>query len=162
MLQTQAPGQGQGQSTEFDTRVRAFRSGVMIAAGVFGGTVLGGIVGLFVYAQSRTPNVHDGVFAVIQVAGVILGLVMGLAAARGAEAQDQLLDASQRAGTTMLKKYKPKPGTTGQANVGQRVIKPASAVDLVTPMPSAGQQVSPAVANAGEEFLKTLLNGKTQ
>ncbi|GEM_PF-1560666 len=162
MLQTQAPGQGRGQSTEFDTRVRTFRSGVMIAAGVFGGTVLGGIVGLFVYAQSRNPNVHDGVFAVIQITGVIVGLVMGLAAARGAEAQDQLLDASQRAGTTMLKKYKPKPGTTGQANVGQRVINPVSTVGTVSPAPAATQQVSPAVANAGEEFLKTLLNGKTQ
>ncbi len=142
MLQTQAPGQlgkGGGQRSEFDERVKMFRGGAMIAMGIFAGAVLGGIVGLFVYANTRTPDVaHDGIFAIIQIAGVALGLVMGLIAARSYESQEQLIDASHRAGMTMLKKYKPKPGAQGQANVGQRVIGGAP--------------------NAGEEFLKTLLN----
>jgi len=139
MLQTQ-PGQiGKDgvEKTEFDNQVKLFRTGVMIAMGLFGGTVLGGVVGLFVYANSRTPNAHDGVFAVIQVVGVILGLAMGYLGAKGAEAQEQLLDASQRASVTMLKKYRPKPGNAGNGNVGQRVIG--------------------APANVGEEFLNQLL-----
>jgi MFS family permease len=139
MLQTQ-PGQfGKDgvDKTDFDSRVKAFRTGLMIAMGLFGGTVLGGVVGLFVYANSRTPNAHDGVFAVIQIVGVILGIAMGYLAAKGAEAQEQLLDASQRASVTMLKKYRPKPGNAGNGNVGQRVIG--------------------APANVGEEFLNQLL-----
>ncbi|MDQ6766912.1 MAG: hypothetical protein M3Z41_03795 [Candidatus Eremiobacteraeota bacterium] len=140
MLQPQAQGQTQktvAQKPEFDVQVKLFRTGVMVAMGLFAGTVLGGIVGLFVYANSRTPNAHDGVFAVIQILGVVLGLAMGYLAARSAEAQEQLFEASQRAGISMLKKYKPKPGGSGHANVGQRVI---------------------GSANAGEEFLKTLLD----
>jgi F0F1-type ATP synthase assembly protein I len=142
MLQTQAPsqyGKGGEHKTEFDTKVKLFRTGVMIAMGLFAGTVLGGVVGLFVYANSRTPNAHDGVFAVIQVVGVVLGVAMGYLAARSAEAQEQLIEASQRAGMSMLRKYKPKPGNTGPGNVGQRVIGPS---------------------NTGEEFLKTLLGPK--
>jgi len=141
MLQTQVPGQfGKGgeEKTDFDHQVKLFRTGVMIAMGLFGGTVLGGVVGLFVYANSRTPNAHDGVFAIIQVVGVVLGLAMGYLAARGAEAQEQLLEASQRAGITMLKKYRPKPGNAGNGNVGQRVIG--------APSP-----------NVGEDFLNQLL-----
>ena len=144
MLQTQNPRRYDrtgGSDAEFDAKVRTIRKAGMVAAYVFGGTVMGGVVGLFVYAQSKTPNVHDGVFAVIQIVGVVLGLVMGLIAARGIEAQDQLLEASHRAGISMLKKYKPKPGA-GQHNVGERVIGPTS--------------------NAGEEYLKTLLSAQAK
>src|ERR1700736_768162 len=140
MLQTQ-PGQiGKDgvEKTEFDSQVKLFRTGVMIAMGLFGGTVLGGVVGLFVYANSRTPNAHDGVFAVIKVVGVVLGLALGYLAAKGAEAQEQLIDASQRAGITMLKKYRPKRGNAGNGNVGQRGIG--------APAP-----------NLGEDFLNELL-----
>lgn len=140
MLQTQVPrqfGKGGAEKSDVDAQVKIFRTGVMIAMGLFAGTVLGGVVGLFVYANSRTPNAHDGVFAVIQIFGVVLGLAMGYLAARGAEAQERLLEASQRAGITMLKKYKPKPGNAGHGNVGQRVIG--------------------APSNAGEDFLNQLL-----
>ena len=146
MLQSQTPERlrSTGQDPEFDGRVKLIRTTAMIAMGLFAGTVLGGVIGLFVYANSRTPNVHDGVFAVIQVLGVLLGLGMGFLAARGAEAQEQLIEASQRAGVSMLKKYKPKPGGAGHSNnVGERVI-------------------GPATNNVGEDFLKTLLNGSTK
>ena len=141
MLHTPVPGQlgkGGAEKPEIDAQVKLFRTGVMIAMGLFGGTVLGGVVGLFVYANSRTPQAHDGVFAIIQVVGVVLGLAMGYLAAKGAEAQEQLLEASQRAGMTMLKKYRPKPGTAGNSNVGHRVIG--------APSP-----------NVGEDFLNQLL-----
>jgi MFS family permease len=141
MLQTQVPGQfgkDGSEKTDFERQVKMFRTGVMITMGLFAGTVLGGVVGLFVYANSRQPNVHDGVFAVIQVVGVLLGLAMGYLAARGAEAQEQLLEASQRAGITMLKKYRPKPGNSGHSNVGQRVMN---------------------TGTTGEEFLNKLLSG---
>ena len=128
--------------TPFDTRVKTIRTIGMVLAGLFAGTLLGGIVGLFVYANSRTPGAHDGIFAIIQVVGVLAGLVMGFIAARGAAAQDQLAEASHRAGMAMLKKYKPKPGANGNQNVGQRVIGP--------------------VSNAGEEFLKTLLTASAK
>lgn len=131
-----------GPGTPFETRIKLIRTIGMIATGLFAGTVLGGIIGLFVYANSRTPNAHDGVFAVIQVVGVLVGLLMGYIAARGAEAQDQMMEASHRAGLNMLKKYKPKPGTAGTSTVGERVIGP--------------------VQNVGEEFLKTLLNASTK
>jgi len=139
MLQTQ-PGEfakGAAEKADFDSQVKLFRTGVMIAMGLFGGTVLGGVVGLFVYANSRTPNAHDGVFAVIQIVGVVLGLAMGYLAAKGAEAQEQLIEASQRAGITMLKKYRPKPGNAGNGNVGQRVIGTPS--------------------NVGEDFINQLI-----
>jgi len=145
MLQTQTPGQfakAPGQDEEFDARVKIIRKAAMIAAGLFAGTVIGGVTGLFVYANSRTPNAHDGVFAVIQILGVVFGFAMGFLAARGAEAQDQQNEVSQRASISMLKKYKPRPGAAGHSNVGQRVIGPAD--------------------NAGEEFLKSLLNGSTK
>lgn len=135
-------------NADFDGGVKVFRRGMMIALGLFGGTVMGGIVGLFVYANSRNPNVHDGVFAVIQIVGVLLGLGMGLIAARSSDAQDQLLEASQRAGGSMLKKYKPKPGAAGNSNVGQRVIG--------APIEDAN------AAAAGEEYLKTLLTNAKQ
>ncbi|MBV8263932.1 MAG: hypothetical protein JOY87_08945 [Candidatus Eremiobacteraeota bacterium] len=142
-----APSSGQlaketGPGSRFETRIKLFRTAGMIVAGLFAGTVIGGIVGLFVYANSRTPNAHDGVFAVIQVVGVLVGLFMGYVAARGAEAQDQMIEASYKASLIMLKKYKPKPGAGGNSTVGERVIGP--------------------VHNAGEEFLKTLLNSSAR
>jgi hypothetical protein len=130
--------------SRFETRVKFIRSAGMIVTGFFAGAVLGGIAGLFVYANSRTPSAHDIVFAVIQVAGVLVGLFMGYIAARGADVQDQMLDASHRAGLAMLKKYRPKPGAAGHSTVGERVIGPAHKV--------------------GEDFLKTLVtknNGST-
>ncbi len=133
-------------NADFDSRVSLFRRGMMIVFGLFGGTVLGGVVGLFVYANSRTPNAHDGVFAVIQVVGVLLGLGMGLFAARSSDEQEQMLEASQRAGVSMLKKYKPKPGTAGHSNVGQRVI---------------GASVDDSAA-VSEQYLKTLLANSKQ
>ena len=141
MLQASTSGQlakETGPGSRFDTRIKMIRMTGMVSAGLFAGDVLGGIIGLFVYANSRTPNAHDGVFAVIQVVGVLVGLLMGFVAARGAEAQDQMIEASYKAGLVMLKKYKPKPGTAGHSTVGERVIGP--------------------VHNVGEEFLKTLLN----
>ncbi len=147
MLQARNPSQvvrETGPGSPFDTRVKLIRTIGMIGAGLFAGTVLGGVVGLFVYANSREPNAHDAVFAVIQVVGVLAGLAMGYFAARGVEAQDQLLDSSNRAGLTMLKKYKPKPGIGGGLpNVGERVI-------------GAGE------SKVGEDFLKTLLSATTK
>jgi hypothetical protein len=142
-----APTPGQfaketGPGSRFETRVKLLRTVGMIATGLFAGAVMGGIIGLFVYANSRTPNAHDGVFAIIQVVGVLVGLFMGYIAARSAEAQDQMIEASFKAGLTMLRKYKPKPGTSGTSTVGERVIGP--------------------VHNVGEEFLKTLLNASTK
>jgi MFS family permease len=128
--------------TVFDTRVKLIRTVSMVGGGLFVGALLGAIVGLFVYANTRTPNAHDGIFAIIQVVGVLAGLMMGFLAARGAAEQDQLAEASHRAGMAMLKKYKPKPGANGNQNVGERVIGP--------------------VANAGEEFLKTLLTASAK
>lgn len=142
-----APSSGQfakdtGPGSSFELRVKLVRTMGMIATGLFAGAVLGGIVGLFVYANSRTPNAHDGVFAIIQVVGVLVGLLMGYIAARGADAKDQVMEASYRAGLSMLKKYKPKPGTAGHSTVGERVIGP--------------------VHNVGEDFLKTLLNASAK
>ena len=128
MLQAQSPGRfakDTGPGTEFDTRVNLLRTVAMIGSGLFAGAVMGGVIGLFVYANSRTPRAHDGVFAVIQVLGVLVGLMMGYIAARGAEAQERMLEASHRAGLVMLKKYKPKPGATN-SSVGERVIGPVS------------------------------------
>jgi hypothetical protein len=165
MLNTQTDGQfakSDVRKPDFDARLKVFRTAVMIAMGLFAGTVLGGIVGLFVYANSRTPNVHDGIFAVIQAIGVLLGVGMGYLAARSTAAQDQLIETSQRAGMTMLKKYKPKPGNSGQSNVGQHTIKTTSVAGPSVPAPSAAAasatQVSAAASKDGEEFLKTLLN----
>ena len=146
MLNTQAQGElrSSPERSDFELQVKIFRIGTMIALGLFAGTVLGGVIGLFVYANSRTPNVHDGVFAIIQVLGVLAGLAMGFLAARSVEAQEQLIEASQRAGLSMLRKYRPKPGANGHHGVGQRVI---------------GGAAAKAASSAGEEFLKTLLNG---
>jgi hypothetical protein len=162
MLNTQTDGQfvkSEIRKPDFDAKVKVFRTSVMVAMGVFAGTVLGGVVGLFVYANSPTPDLHDGIFAVIQTIGVLLGVGMGLFAARNTAAQDQLIETSQRAGTTMLKKYKPKPGNSGHSNVGQHTIKTTSNV-----APSVAPAAAPAaaVAKDGEEFLKTLLGGAKQ
>jgi len=132
-------GTGENQESDFDARLRLFRTGVTIAFGVFVGTVLGGVCGLFVYANSRTPNVHDGVYVVIQSLGIILGVAMGYLAARNSQAQEDLIEASYKAGSSLLRRYKPKPGTAGNSNVGQRTI---------------------GANTAGEEFLKTLLTPK--
>lgn len=162
MLNTQTDGQfakSDVRKPDFDARLKVFRTAVMVAMGLFAGTVLGGIVGLFVYANSRTPNVHDGIFAVIQAIGVLLGVGMGYLAARSTAAQDQLIETSQRAGMTMLKKYKPKPGNSGQSNVGQHTIKTTSMAGAPAPSAAASAtQVSAAASKDGEEFLKTLLN----
>ena len=50
MLQTQDPGRmrATGQDPEFDARVKVIRTSAMIAMGLFAGTVLGGVIGLFV------------------------------------------------------------------------------------------------------------------
>lgn len=142
MLNTQVQGPlGKVESHEsaFDARVKLFRSSVMMGLGLFVGTVLGGVCGLFVYANSRTPNQHDGVYIVIQALGIIAGVAMGYFSARNAEAQEDLIEAAQKAGGSLLRRYKPKPGTAGNSNVGQRTI---------------------GANKAGEDFLKTLLAPK--
>lgn len=144
MLNSHAGSQvhsSEGQDNVFETQVRFFRTGVIVALGVFAGTVLGGVCGLFVYANSRTPNQHDGVFVVIQALGIILGVAMGYLAAKSAEAQEQLIDASQRAGTLLLRRYRPKPGTAGHSNVGQRTIGASPTTE-------------------GEDFLRSILGTK--
>jgi hypothetical protein len=165
MLNTQSDGQfakSDVRKPDFEAQVKVFKTGVMIAMGLFAGTVLGGVVGLFVYANSRTPNMHDGIFVLIQAVGVLLGVGMGYLAARSNAAQDQLIEASQRAGTSMLKKYKPKPGNSGQSNVGQHTIKTASAGAPSAAVPGVAaaspNQASVAANKDGEEFLKTLLS----
>jgi hypothetical protein len=137
MLHAQAQSPLTQDESEFDTRVKLLRKVAITALGVFAGAVMGGVCGLFVYANSRTPNVHDGVYIVIQSIGLVLGLAMGFLAARNIDAQDEFIEASQKAGTTLLRRYKPKPGAAGLSNVGQRTIGAAN--------------------NAGEEFLRTLL-----
>lgn len=142
MLTTQVNGQlgtSENQESDFDARVKLFRTAVTIAFGLFVGTVLGGVCGLFVYANSRTPNVHDGVYVVIQTLGIILGVAMGYLVARNSQAQEELIETSYKAGSSLLRRYKPKPGTSGNSNVGQRTI---------------------GVNAAGEEFLRTLLTPK--
>lgn len=148
MFQPQAEGQtgiNSGSQSDFDARFKLIRTGIIVAGWIFVGTVLGGCVGLFVYANSRTPNVHDGVFAVIQAVGVLLGVAMGFLAAKGTEAQDAFLAASSRAGKSMLRKYKPRPGTAGNSNVGQRTI---------------GKPVVESYDTEGDEFLRTMLGSK--
>ncbi|HLW38627.1 MAG TPA: hypothetical protein VKR99_09385, partial [Candidatus Eremiobacteraceae bacterium] len=78
--------------------------------------------GLFVYANSRNPSAHDGVFALIQTVGVLVGLGLGYVAAKGTEAQEQLIEASAKAGVALLKKYRSRPGAAGNSNVGHRQI----------------------------------------
>ena len=134
MLSTQA--HGRGDDTEFDARVKQLRTWSLVTFGLCAGVLFGGICGLFVYANSRTPNVHDGPYIVIQSLGILIGLAFGYFAARNVDAQDDLLESSQRAATTLLRRYKPKAGTANHSNVGQRTIGPS---------------------DSGEEFLKTLL-----
>jgi hypothetical protein len=80
--------------------------------------------------------VHDGFYVVIQSLGILAGLAFGYLAARNVEAEDDAIEAAQKAGGSLLRRYKPKPGTANHSNVGQRTI--------------GGNP-------AGEEFLKTLL-----
>lgn len=136
MLNTQIHLQGEGDS-EFDARVRRLRTGAIVAFGFFVGAVMGGVCGLFVYANSKTPNVHDGVYVVIQSLGIVVGLLFGYLAARNVDAQDEIVEAAQKAGGSLLRRYKPKPGTASHSNIGQRTI--------------GGN-------DGGEEFLKTLLS----
>jgi hypothetical protein len=123
MLGTPAQfGKIETQAPDIDAQMKLFRGVIITAMGLFAGTVLGGVVGLFVYANSRTPNVHDHVFAAIQTLGVILGVAMGYLAARSAETQEQLVDAAQRAGSILLRKYRPKAGDGGNSDIGHRTI----------------------------------------
>jgi hypothetical protein len=115
----------------FRARVNLIRTSVIVAFGLFVGAVLGGVCGLFVYANSRNPGPHDPLYAIIQSVGIIVGLVMGYLAARNAQVQDDMLESSQRAGTTLLRRYKPKPGAAGQSNVGQRTIGATTADDFL-------------------------------
>ena len=138
MLSTQA--HGRGDDAEFDAKVKQLRTWSIVAFGLCAGVLFGGICGLFVYANSRTPNVHDGVYLVIQILGIVIGLAFGYFAARNVGAQDDLIEASQRAATSLLRRYKPKAGTADHSNVGQRTIGPS---------------------DTGEDFLKSLL-AKTQ
>jgi hypothetical protein len=110
------------RGTAFDGRMKLFRTSVIVGLGVFVGAVMGGVCGLFVYANSRTPYVHDGVYAIIQITGIIAGLVLGYLAARNAQAHDEVVEASHKAGSMLLRRYKPKPGMNGQSNVGHRTI----------------------------------------
>lgn len=141
MLQARAEGQLTATDPDvIDSQFKIVRGAIIVVLGLFGGGVLGGVIGLFVYANSRTPTIHDGVFALIQAVGILLGTGLGYLAARSAEAQEHLIDASARAGAVLLKKYRPKPGLAGHSNVGQRVIKTQS--------------------NEGEEYLQQILNGR--
>ncbi|SRR5579872_1430621 len=135
MLNTHAHGTGDGQD-QFELRFKQLRTGAIVSFGFFVGALMGGVCGLFVYANSKTPNVHDGVYVLIQSVGILSGLVLGYLAARNVETQDELIEAAQKAGGSLLRRYKPKPGTASHSNVGQRTIG----------------------ASAGEDFLKTLLS----
>jgi len=121
---------------DIDAQFKLARAIVITAGGVFAGTVLGGVAGLFVYANSRTPSVHDGIYVVIQTFGVLIGVGLGYLAAKGAEAQEKFIEASGKAGVTLLKKYRTRPGINGNSNVGQRNI---------------------ATNNVGDEYLRQLL-----
>jgi hypothetical protein len=133
MLQTQSQEKFAENDSDvaFEARVKVFRTSVITAFGLFAGTVLGGVCGLLVYANSRTPNEHDGVYAIIQAVGILVGLAMGYLCARNAQAQDDLVESSLKAGSTLLRRYKPKPGSGGQSDVGQRTINPGSAEDFL-------------------------------
>jgi len=113
---------GQAPAAKIDAQFNLVRTIVITAFGVFGGAVLGGVAGLFVYANSRNPSAHDGVFALIQTVGVLVGLGLGYVAAKGTEAQEQLIEASAKAGVALLKKYRSRPGAAGNSNVGHRQI----------------------------------------
>lgn len=137
MLNTHIHLQTDGDESSFDRRVKKLRTGVIVAFGFFVGAVMGGICGLFLYVDSKTPNVHDGFYAVIQILGILAGLAFGYLAARNVEAEDDAVEAAQKAGGSLLRRYKPKAGTATHSNVGQRTIGGPAAT--------------------GEEFLKTLL-----
>ncbi|MDQ6780700.1 MAG: hypothetical protein M3Z37_06060 [Candidatus Eremiobacteraeota bacterium] len=125
MINARANGSIDANATtkiSIDAQFNLFRTIVITALGLFIGAILGGVVGLFVYANSRNPSAHDGVYALIQTAGVLLGIALGYLTAKGVQAQEQMIDASAKAGVTLLKKYRSRPGSPAQANVGQRNI----------------------------------------
>jgi hypothetical protein len=133
MLHTQSQEKfGESNSdAAFEARVKLFSATLITAFGLFVGAVIGGVCGLLVYVNSRTPNQHDGVYALIQTVGILVGLAMGYLAARNARAQDDLVEASLKAGSTLLRRYKPKPGSGGQSDVGQRTITSTNAEDFL-------------------------------
>lgn len=140
MINARANGSIDANATtkmSIDAQFNLFRTIVITGLGTFVGAVLGGVVGLFVYANSRNPSAHDGVYALIQSAGVLLGIMLGYLAAKGVQDQEQLIDANAKAGVTLLKKYRSRPGAPAQANVGQRNI---------------GQK------SVGDDYLRQLLN----
>jgi hypothetical protein len=131
-----------------EARLRFFRTAMFVGFGLFGGAVLGGVCGLFLYANSQNPEVHDSLYAVIQIAGVLLGGIVGFFIGTGSQTQQELLDGSQRTGGTLLKKYRMRQGAgaSGLSNVGQRDM---------TARPRLTEH------NDGEEYLKKILNGKS-
>lgn len=113
---------GHKPSVDIDAQFNLVRTIVITAGGLFGGAVLGGVAGLFVYANSRNPSAHDGVFALIQTVGLVVGIALGYLAAKGTAAQEQLIESSAKAGVALLKKYRSRPGAATGANVGHRSI----------------------------------------
>lgn len=109
------------QAEDLEHQFNLIRTSVIVGVGLFCGAVLGGVAGLFVYANSRNPSAHDGFFVAIQMVGVIAGVALGYLAAKSVETQEQIVEASSRAGVALLKKYRTRPGGSN-GNVGHRKI----------------------------------------
>jgi len=65
MINARANGSIETNATtkmSIDAQFNLFRTIVITGLGTFVGAVLGGVVGLFVYANSRNPSAHDGVY----------------------------------------------------------------------------------------------------
>ncbi|MBC5806116.1 MAG: hypothetical protein ACR2KS_10905 [Candidatus Eremiobacter antarcticus] len=139
----------QSPKPDGEARVRLLRTAMFVGFGLFGGAVLGGVCGLFLYANSQNPEVHDSLYAVIQIGGVLLGGIVGYFIGTGSQTQQEMVDGSQRSGGTLLKKYRMRQGAgaSGASNVGQR------------DMSARGGLVERN--DAGEEYLKKILNGKS-
>ena len=104
MIHAQTNGVGHHAShvNDIEHQFNLARTIVIVALGLFAGAVLGGVAGLFVYANSRNPSAHDGFFVLIQAMGVIVGVALGYLAAKGVETQEQIIEASARAGVSLL------------------------------------------------------------
>jgi multidrug transporter EmrE-like cation transporter len=123
MLSVQARDQSSNDADEvFEARIRLLKAVAITALGLFIGGVLGGVLGLFAYANARNPAPHDVMYAILQSAGIIVGLLMGYLAARNSRVHEEMLEASLRAGGSLLRRYRPKPGTGGVSNIGHRTI----------------------------------------
>src|SRR5579864_4901545 len=120
--QTNGVGHHSPHAADIESQFNLIRTIVIVGLGLFAGAVLGGVAGLFVYANSRNPSAHDGFFVLIQAMGVIVGVALGYLTAKGIETQEQIVESSARAGVSLLKKYRARPGTAAHGNVGHRKI----------------------------------------